>query len=248
MIYRITSRNNSRIKELLRLKDSKVRKEKELFFVEGYHLLEMALERQQVITIIADQVIEEIDEHIDQIIVAKEIVQKFSSQVTSQGVIAICQMTKNTRPLGDRILYLEEISDPGNLGTLLRIAAAFGFMSVILSPNCCSPYNEKVINASQGAIFAVDIIEGEREILNDLKGKGYQIIVTDVHDGVSLSKAHFQEKCVVVLGNEARGVEESTKDIANLKVTIPMKSMESLNVAVAGGIVCYEITTSLERR
>ncbi len=246
MIHYITSRNNTRIKELLKLKDSKVRKEKELFFVEGYHLLEMALANKQVEMIISEKVIEGVDESIDQIIVAHEIVQRFSSQITSQGVIAICKMKKDVTIEGDHLLYLDEVSDPGNVGTILRIAAAFGFKSVILSPNCCSPFNDKAINASQGAIFVVNTIEGDLSTLEKLKKDGYQIIVSDVHDGVSLSKAKINRKCVVVLGNEARGVGLKTKSLASLKVMIPMKNIESLNVAVAGGIICYQIAANEE--
>ncbi len=241
MIHYITSKANQRIKDLMRLKDNKTRNEKGLFIIEGYHLLEVALKHQQVDIIVADHPFNDIDEQIEQIIVSKEIVQKLSSQVNSQGVLAICHYPKENKYFGKRVLYLEAINDPGNVGTILRIAAAFGFSNVVLADNCCSPYNEKAINASQGALFEVNIVQGNRELLKNLKKQGYQVVATDVHHGVALSKAQFQEKCVVILGNEARGVTFETFELSSLRVTIPMQNIESLNVAVAAGIICYQI-------
>lgn len=238
MIQYITSRTNSKIKELLELKDPKTRKEKGQFLVEGFHLLEMALEANQVDLIITEKPLN-LSSNIDQIVVSSEILKKFSSVMNPQGVIAVCHMEKRKVLYQDRILYLDHIQDPGNLGTLIRTAASFGFQDVILSNNSCSPYNEKVINASQGAIFKVNLHEEENTVLGRLKEEGYQILVTYLHGAYSIEQVSIHQKVVIVLGNEARGVEESTLSYATTKVYIPMVNMESLNVGVAGGILCY---------
>lgn len=246
MIQYITSRTNSKIKELLDLKDPRIRKEKGLFLVEGYHLLEMALEAEQVDLVITENVLD-IPTNIDQIVVSKEILKKFSSVMTPQGVIAVCHMEKRKIAYHDRILYLDHIQDPGNLGTLIRTAASFGFQDVILSNNSCSPYNEKVINASQGAIFKVHLHEEENTILARFKEEGYQVLVTYLHGAYSIDQISIHQKVVIVLGNEAHGVEESTLSYATTKVYIPMENMESLNVGVAGGILCYLASRKIKK-
>lgn len=238
MIQYITSKTNTKIKELLLLKDAKVRKEKGLFIVEGFHLLEMALSNHQVKLVISTKVLS-LPTNIDQMIVSEDVLKKLSSQVTPQGVLVVCHFQKEVTSYQNRVLYLDQIQDPGNLGTLLRTASSFGFQDVILSPNSCSPYNEKAISSSQGAIFTVHLHEAEPSILGELKEKGYQVLVTYLHGATSIENVSMQEKLVIVLGNEARGVSEEALSHATQKVKIPMGTMESLNVGVAGGILCY---------
>jgi len=246
MIQYITSKSNARIKGLLTLKDSKVRKERGNFLVEGYHLLEMALEADQVELVVTDKVIRTIPDHIDQLIVTSDVIKKLSSQVTPQGVIVVCKMKERQIAYGNRILYLDQVSDPGNLGTILRTAISFGFSDVILAKGSCSPYNEKVLASSQGAIFNLQIQEKDYSFLEEMKGKGYQVLVTYLHGGKSLDKVKIQEKVVLVMGNEAHGVSEEVVSLSSEKVFIPLKVMESLNVGVATGIMCYHINSVLK--
>lgn len=246
MIHYITSRTNTRIKDLLTLKDSKVRKERGLFLVEGFHLLEMALEADQVELIITEKIIDNIPEHIDQLVVTHDVIKKFSNQVTPQGVIVVCKLKERQLSYGNRILYLDGVSDPGNLGTILRTAVSFGFNDIILSKGSCSPYNEKVLSSSQGAIFNLQIQEGEASILNTLKHKGYQILATYLHGGKPIEQVRLNKKVVLVIGNESHGVSEDSLSLSDEKVFIPMKVMESLNVGVATGILCYYVDSTLK--
>lgn len=241
MIQYITSKTNPRIKDLLTLKDSKVRKERGVFLVEGFHLLEMALEASQVELIVSLKVIDNIPSNIDQLIVTSDVLKKLSSQVTPQGVVVVCKMKENFKPFGDRILYLDQVSDPGNLGTILRTAASFGFNDVILAKGSCSPYNEKVLASSQGSIFSLQIKEDDGNLIRELKDDGYQILVTYLHGAKPVDEIKISHKVVLVMGNEAHGVSEDIVKLATTKTYIPLKVMESLNVGVATGIMCYHI-------
>lgn len=247
MIQYITSKANAKIKDLLTLKDAKVRKERGLFLVEGFHLLDMALDADQVELIITDKVIEGIPEHIDQLIVTHEVIKKFSSQVTPQGVIVVCKLKERQVTCGERILYLDGVSDPGNLGTILRTAVSFGFNDVILSKGCCSPYNEKVLASSQGAIFNLQIQESDISFLQSMKQKGYQVLVTYLHGGKPLDQVKINKKVILVIGNESHGVSDESLSLADNKIFIPMKVMESLNVGVATGIICYYVDQYLSK-
>lgn len=248
MIHYITSKVNPRIKELLLLKDPKVRKEKKLFLVEGFHLLEMALAANQVSMVITERVIDSLPDQMEQLVVHSDIIKKLSSQVTPQGVIAVCNMVEQKLLENERILYLDQVSDPGNIGTILRTAVSFGFQNVVFSPKCCSPYNEKVIHASQGAIFCLRILE-EQDIsfIKQKKEEGYQCIVTSLYHARSFEEVTYQEKMILVLGNEAHGVSEEVIDLASERVIIPIQKMESLNVAIAGGILFYEMDRALKK-
>lgn len=248
MIHYITSKVNPRIKELLLLKDPKVRKEKKLFLVEGFHLLEMALAANQVSMVITEHVIDSLPDGMEQLVVHSDIIKKLSSQVTPQGVIAVCNMVEQELAEDKRILYLDHVSDPGNIGTILRTAVAFGFQNVVFSPNCCSPYNEKVIHASQGAIFCLHILEQQNtSFIMQKKEEGYQCVVTSLYHAQPFEEVTYREKMILVLGNEAHGVSEEVMSLASERVMIPIQKMESLNVAIAGGILFYEIGRALKK-
>lgn len=248
MIHYITSKVNPRIKELLLLKDAKVRKEKQLFIVEGFHLLEMALAAKQVEMVLTERVIEDLPDEIEQLVVHSDIIKKLSTQVTPQGVLAVCRMVEQPLLEQQRILYLDHVSDPGNIGTILRTAVAFGFQNIVFSPQCCSPYNEKVLHASQGAIFCLRILEEQGlPFLEQKKKEGYRCIVTSLQNAIPFEQVSYSEKMILVLGNEAHGVSEEVLHLASERVMIPIMKMESLNVAIAGGILFYEIDRALKK-
>ena len=128
MITKITSKQNERIKYFNQLKDSSFRNKEKLFMVEGFHLVDMALERGCVKTLISLSPYKEELNDLEQIIVTEEILEKLSSTKTPQGIIAICKMDPFINGvLGDKVLYLDDIQDPGNLGTIIRTALAFSF-------------------------------------------------------------------------------------------------------------------------
>ncbi len=239
MIQNISSRQNERIKEIVKLSQKSYKDEKKLFIIEGFHLLEMALNEGLLDSVYSLSIINEIPDDIPQYIVTKEVMEKISKNKSSQGVLALCKMKTENKITSNHVLYLDDISDPGNLGTLLRSALAFKYKDVILSKNCCYLYNEKVVQASQGAIFKLNILVRDFSILNDLKNKGYLLLVTSLKKAVDINEISDKEKHVIVLGNEAHGVSDKIMNIADKLIKIKINDIDSLNVSIAGAIAMY---------
>lgn len=232
----IQSKDNSKVKEAFKAKEGKG----ETFLVEGFHLVEMALSHQM-----ADAIFSRGDYQASVPVyrVTPEIIAKLSSTVTPEGIVALCHKIPANPPSNSRLLYLDEVRDPGNVGTLLRTALAFGFQDVILSKGSAEAYSSKVLLASQGAIFALNFAESKQspeQDIADLKARGYRIIVTDLKAAVPPEEIEtLDQKICLVLGNEARGVSPSILSQAHQAVRIPMGGIDSLNVAIAGGILLY---------
>ena len=240
MIINISSKQNTKIKEIGKLiSDNSYRKERKEFVIEGFHLLEMALEDKLVKAIFSLEPIKNIDEKITNYIVSEDILKKISTQKNPQGVVAICSMRKEKEISHNNVLYLDGVSDPGNLGTLLRTALAFSFKDVILSKGSVSLYNEKTISSSQGAIFRLNIISGDEQNLINLKEKGYKILATEIKGSVELKNIKKSDKQVLILGNEAHGVNEKILNLADERIRIDVNEIESLNVAICGAIMMF---------
>lgn len=236
MISKIESRQNQKIKDLVKLSNLKYSKEQKLFKIEGFHSLEMALKSKALKAIFVTKEIKEIKD-VPQYLVSEDIMETISSSKSPQGVICVCEYIKENKITSDKILYLDNVSDPGNLGTLLRTALAFGYKDVILSEGC-SQYNEKVLQSTQGAIFELNILNNY-----DIKKlKNYEIIVTEIKGSVDLSTVSKISKHVLVLGNEAHGVSKDILKLASKRVRIDIKNIESLNVAIAGAIAMYQLS------
>jgi RNA methyltransferase, TrmH family len=232
----IQSKDNSKVKEAYKAKDGKG----ERFLVEGFHLVEMALSSGVVEAIFT---LKDYPSMVPTYLVTPEIIAKLSSTITPEGIVALCHKVPSKTPEGSRLLYLDEVRDPGNVGTLLRTALAFGFKDVILSKGSAEAYASKVLLASQGAVFALNFAESKQEPKDDisaLKARGYRIIVTDLKAAVPPEEIKtLDQKICLVLGNEARGVDPALLSLADQAVRIPMSGIDSLNVAIAGGILLY---------
>ena len=202
-------------------------------------MFEMAKSSNQLEAVFLLKEIKDLDKNIPQYIVNEEIMEKISVAKSPQGIVSICKIKEEKEITSNKVLYLDDVSDPGNLGTILRTALAFGFSDVILSKNCCSIYNEKVLQASQGAIFILNIVQDYS--LTKLKEKGYKIYATEIKGSVSLKNIKKESKIVLVLGNEAHGVSKDVLDQADLRIRIDIENIESLNVAIAGAIAMYEL-------
>lgn len=228
----ITSRQNPTIKNYLKLKLKKHRDLTGLFLVYGPHLVEMALSRGEVETIITS------DENASGLLVSPDIMKEFSQTETTFDILAVCKKS-NEEIVSNKILILDDVQDPDNVGALIRSASAFGFNHVILSNKSADFYNEKTIRASQGAIF--DVYHQRLNLLDkikDLKNEGFFIIGADAHGNNENRDKH--EKIALVLGSEGQGISSEVKRLIDQSVTIKTESVESLNVSVAGAILMYE--------
>lgn len=237
MIFKIESRQNDKIKEVVKLSNAKYAKEKRLFKIEGFHALEMALKNDAVKCIYTTKEIKGINKEIPQYVISYEIMETISTAKSPQGVIAICKYIETKVISSNKVLCLDNVSDPGNLGTLLRTALAFGYRDVILLGGC-SQYNEKVLQSTQGAIFDLNILNDyDLDLLYD-----YEILATEIKGSVELSTVKPAQKHILVLGNEAHGVSEEILKIADRRIRIDIENIESLNVAIAGAIAMYSFT------
>jgi TrmH family RNA methyltransferase len=232
----ISSKDNGKVKEAYKAKEGKGTS----FLVEGFHLVEMALAHQMADAIFT---LKDYRADVPTYQVTPEIIAKLSSTVTPEGIVALCHKIPANPPSNSRLLYLDEVRDPGNVGTLLRTALAFGFSDVILSKGSAEAYSSKVLLASQGAIFGLNFAESNQAPeadIADLKARGYRIIVTDLKASVPPEEIEtLDQKICLVLGNEAHGVSPQILALAHQAVRIPMGGIDSLNVAIAGGILLY---------
>ena len=204
----ITSVNNPLIKELIKLKQKKYRDKEKKFIVEGYNIIE---EAKDYITLIitSSKDDENILPNVEHILVPKEIIGKLSETVTPQGIIGICNYVTSRENFEGNVLVLDGLQDPGNIGTLIRTAICFDFNTIYITDNSCDIYNEKVLRATQGGIFKVNIIRKNiNDIIDDLKKKGYYIVGTSLKNGIPLNDINFKNLNAIILGNEGNGVSK----------------------------------------
>lgn len=232
----ITSKDNKRIKVAASYLDGKG----DYFLVEGFHLVEMAVESGLATTIFA---LKEYKSNVQTFIVNDAVLKKLVSTKNPEGIVALCKKPINGEIKGSKVLYLDEVGDPGNVGTLLRTALAFGYMDVVLSKGSSGVYTPKTLMASQGAIFKLNIIESKDTPFNDiekLKKDGFYIMATDLKSSLPPKDIHLDgKKFAIVLGNEARGVAKDIISISDQAVRLEMSGIDSLNVGIAGGILMY---------
>jgi len=174
---------------------------------------------------------------------------KISDTKTPQGIAAVFQypLHKNYPKQSDSsIVYLDNINDPGNLGTIIRTCDWFGVNTLLLSKECAEFTNPKVVRSSAGSIFHIEIhTDVSAENLGEMKNKDYKIFCSDLA-GENIFKIKFPEKLVVVFSNEAHGPSKEILEIADKKITIPKTgNAESLNVAIASGIILAQLTQKL---
>jgi len=236
----ITSLENKKIKEIGKLRDKKYRDKTNLFLVETENLIQEAYKNNQLLEVYK---LEEKELNIDipYIDVTPQVMKKIKG-INTSSMIGICKK-KPKEEIGNRILLLDGIGDPGNLGTILRSAVAFNINTIILSNDTVDLYNDKVIRASEGMLFNANFIKGNlKEIIPDLKNKGYKIYGTNVENGLDLKETSFVNKVAVIIGNEGNGVKKALQDKCDSLIYIPISSTcESLNVGVATSILLYEL-------
>lgn len=232
----LTSISNPKVKKWIRLRNKKYRNQDKLFIIEEKHLIEEALNKNLLHTLIVLENQNNIFDFSNVEYVSKEIMQKLSTNTSLNQYIGICHFPKNNL-VSNRVLFLDEIQNPGNMGTILRNAYCFGFNQVFLSKGCVDIYNEKVVQSSQGAIFYLDI--RYVDLLETIQKSDFPVYATGFENSVELKTIQKSEKLGFVLGNEGNGVSNAILNICPI-VNIKMQQFDSLNVAIAAGICMYE--------
>lgn len=252
----ITSKDNELIKHIKKLKDKKERDLSNEYMIEGIKLIKEAIQENAKIKqiIICDDCkkTESIEKDImyeiakqNCIYVTNKVFNSITEVTNPQGILAIIEKQNKEEQIDttqEIILALDDIQDPGNLGTILRTADSIGLTQILVSKGTADCYNPKVVRSTMGAIFRVKIIECEdlEKTLKEMKKHKYEITVTSLQTENSIYDINYNKKAVVI-GNEANGVRKEIQDMADKKIKIPMLGKtESLNASVATGIILYE--------
>ena len=260
-MQKITSKDNEYIKHVRKLKDKKYRDNNNEYVIEGIKMIAEAIREnvniKQIIIFDDCEKTEAIPKELmyeiakqECVYVTNKIFESITGVINPQGILAVVakQTQHDLKPseqidyTQDIIVALDDIQDPGNLGTILRTVDSVGLNQILVSKGTADSYNPKVVRSTMGAIFRVRIIECEdlKATLKEIKKHKFKIMVTSLQTENDIYNADFN-KNVIVIGNEANGVKRDIQDMADNKVKIPMiGKTESLNASVATGIMLYE--------
>ena len=255
-MQKITSKENELIKHIKKLKEKKYRDISNEYVIEGIKIVSEAIEEKaqihQIILcddcekneIIPKELMYEIAKY-ECVYVTENIFKYLSEVQTPQGILAVVKKNNSSEEIDytqDIIVALDDVQDPGNLGTILRTVDSIGATQILVSKGTADSYNPKVVRSTMGAIFRIKIIECEdlQQVLKEMKKHKFKIVVSSLQAENTIYDIDYNKK-VIVIGNEANGVEKHIQDIADEKIKIPMLGKtESLNASVATGIILYE--------
>ena len=252
----ISSKDNETIKKLKKLKDKKYRDQENCYIIEGIKLIKEAINENAKIKliIVCDDCKQENNIDADAkyeiakyecIYVTEKIFLSLTNVVNPQGILAVIEKEKSNNVINydeDLFLVLDDIQNPGNMGTILRTADSLNLKQIIVSKGSSDIYNPKVVRSTMGAIFRVNIIESDNLVktLKDMKKHKIKIVTTNLQTDKKIYDVDY-EKSAIVIGNEANGVSNEVLELADEKVKIPMPGKtESLNASVATAIILYE--------
>lgn len=248
----LSSLKNPRVQLWRSLKDRKARKETGLFLVEGRKMVTEALASAfPVETILCDEAqagqYAALLERSEAVLLPAHVLAAVCDTKTPQGIAAVVRMSDVSRP-GKRLVALDGVQDPGNVGTILRTADCAGMEGLLLSEQCADVFSPKVLRATMGSIFRMPV-----EITGDLPGRlrglrkdGYSVLSSQLDGTPFYCREGVGDRYVLVIGNESSGVSPQVQQEATHRLRLPMRGgAESLNAAVAAGIMMYELTREL---
>ena len=235
----INSLDNARVKLWTKLHQKKYRDQHGLFIVEEKHLIEEAINAGMLDTLIVRENAENPFDR-EAVIFSEGVMRKLSENVSLNDCIGICRINAVKEIKGSSFIILENVQDPGNVGTIIRTAYSLGYDGVLLSQGCASPYSHKTIQSSQGALFHIPVIEGYiEELVSSVKKLGCRVYATTLDSSHFLQETNKTDKYAILLGNEGQGLSDKAVGLADENIKIEMQNFESLNVAIAMGITAY---------
>lgn len=261
----ITSKTNSTIVKIGKLENKKHRNTDKLFVCNGIKLFLEAIKFNVEIEHIVvknsanfdDEILNEIKAQLKKgvsvLCVSDEVFNKLSEEQAPQGIITVCKYFKDKHTfsafvenvdLNEKIMLFESIRDPGNVGTIIRNAAAFGIDRIILSSDCADIYSSKVIRAAMGAVFKtkINIVENMKETILNLKKHNKNVLGAALkRDSMILGKYELSTQDAIIVGNEGHGLSNEILELCDNTLFIPMcENTESLNAAIATAIIMWE--------
>ncbi len=251
MITEIQSSSNLLFKNTKKLLNASERKKAKKFIVEGYRIVSDAVRHNadiDYIVISDDYKMQTFEQNYRVYRFGKKLFSQISGTVNSQGIIAVVNCFKSQIDIANgnytNIVYLDCVTDPGNMGTILRTCDAMGVDCVVASKGCVDIYNPKVVRATMASMFNVPVYFDEDDTaIAALKQNGFCVVGTALDASVSVFESNLKQKTVIVMGNEANGISDSIKQMCDIKIKVPMSGgAESLNVAVCCAMVLYEKT------
>lgn len=237
----ISAPSNDKVKEVVKLHSKKQRDLENLFIIEGEEIIKEIMD----LDIIEKLFTTDLETTYANAITVNDIVMKKMSQLKSPtSYLAVCKKLEEKEIESNKVLVLENVQDPGNIGTMIRTASCFGIKDVVLTEDSADIYNIKTIRASMGSMFKLNITRKPIDkVLPFLKSNKYKLIATSLtDDAISVTKCDPTEKFAVLLGNEGKGLTDFTLSACDENVIVPIVDNDSLNVAIAAGIVLYELT------
>ncbi len=237
---KIQSVQNERVKQWTKLHSKKGREAMQQFLIEGEHLIQEALKDESVELILVEEGNRNPFDGVDCIECSASVMKKLSQNISGCKLMAVCLMKKKTIKKRNRLILLDNIQDPGNMGTMIRTAHAFGFDGVYCSKDCVDLYNEKTIRSTQGALFLIPVIRRDLNFLvEELKKEEVCVIGTALNHATPLSSCDKLLKMAFIFGNEGQGVSKELLEKTDKNIKIEMQGFDSLNVAVAAGICMH---------
>ena len=252
----ITSKDNETVKRLKKLKDKKFRDQENCYIIEGIKLVQEAVQEKAKIKliVICDDCAQEWETgselkyeiaKYECIYVSENIFSKLADVVNPQGIMAVIEKENKLKEINfndDLFLILDDIQDPGNMGTILRTADSLNLKQIVISKGSTDVYSPKVVRSTMGAIFRMNIIESSDLIktVKELKKHKIKVVTTSLQTEKSMYDISY-DKSAIVIGNEANGVRKEIQELSDEKIKIPMLgNTESLNASVATAVVLYE--------
>jgi RNA methyltransferase, TrmH family len=246
----VQSAKNQQVKQWKKLHTKKERERSGTYMIEGFHLVEEALKYKGIVKEVLIK--EGVDlpsswnmDDVSVVVLAEDAANAVSATETSQGIFAVCHQAEEVNlDLKDKtFLLLDEVQDPGNLGTIIRTADAAGIDVIILGEGTADLYNPKVLRSAQGSHFHLPIIKGNLSNWTEqLKNEGVPVYGTALENSVEYHKVSSTDSFALILGNEGNGVSPAILSATDQNLYVPIYGeAESLNVAIAAGILMYHL-------